>query len=50
MIKIHNRQIPHEIQSFLNDCDIKGPKDRYNDIKISPGIRRFVYEHAQIFE
>ena len=28
---------------------IRGPKTRYNDEEISPGIRRFVWEHAQIF-
>ena len=27
---------------------IKGPKDRYGDVEIQPGIRRFVWEHAQI--
>ena len=43
MIKVHYRQIPHEIQSFLDDCDIKESKDHYNDPEISPGIRRFVY-------
>jgi len=28
---------------------IRGPKTRYNDEEISPGIQRFVWEHAQIF-
>ena len=50
MIKVHSRQIPHEVRPFLDDCGIKGPKDRYNDAEVSPGVRRFVYEHAQIFE
>ena len=50
MIEVHCQQIPHEVRLFLDDCGIKGPKDRYNDAEISPGIRRFVYEHAQIFE
>jgi hypothetical protein len=28
---------------------VKGPKDTYNNAEVSPRIRRFVYEHAQIF-
>jgi len=50
MIKVHHEQIPHEVRPFLDDCGIKGPKDRYNDREIFPGVRQFVYEHAQIFE
>ena len=50
MGKVHYRQMPHEACPFLDDCAIKGPKDRYDDAEISPGILRFVYEHAQIFE
>ena len=47
--KVHYRQIPHEVRSFLDNIGIKGPKDRYGDEEISPGVRRFVFEHAQIF-
>jgi hypothetical protein len=48
--RVHYRQIPREpVRSFLDDIGIKGPKSRYNDEEISPGIWRFVYEHAQIF-
>jgi hypothetical protein len=47
--KVHYRQIPHEVRPFLDDVGIKGPKSRYNDEEISPGVRRFVFEHAQIF-
>ena len=47
--KVHYRQIPHEVRPFLDDVGIKGPKDRYGDEEISPGVRRFVSEHAQIF-
>src|SRR5947207_14037857 len=50
MAKVHYKQIPHEVRPFLDDCGIKGPKNRYDDVEISPGVRRFVYEHAQIFE
>ena len=50
MGKVHYRQIPHEVRPFLNDCTIKGPKDQYNDEEISPGVRRFIHKHVQIFE
>ena len=49
MGKVHYLQIPHEVWPFLDDCGIKGLKDRYNDVEIAPGIQRFVFEHAQIF-
>ena len=49
MGKVHYRQIPHEVRPFLDDCGIKGPKDRYDDVEIAPDIRKFVFEHAQIF-
>ena len=29
--KVHWRQIPHQVRPFLDDCGIKGPKDRYGD-------------------
>ena len=47
--RVHYRQIPREVRSFLDDVDIKGSRDRYNDEEISLGVRRFVFEHAQIF-
>jgi len=47
--KVHCGQIPHEARLFIDDAGIKGPKSRYNDVEISPGIRQFVWEHAQIF-
>jgi hypothetical protein len=47
--KVHYRQIPHEVRPFLDDVGIKGPKNRCSDEEISPGIRRFVFEHSQIF-
>jgi hypothetical protein len=49
MGKVHWRQIPEFVRPFLDDCGIKGPKDTYNHAEVSPGVRRFVYEHAQIF-
>ena len=50
MTKVHYRQIPHEGRPFLDDFGLKGPKDRYNDMEIVPGVRKFVLEHAQIFK
>ena len=50
MGKVHHRQIPHEARPFLDDIGLKGPKDRYDDIEIVPGVRKFVLEHAQIFK
>jgi hypothetical protein len=47
--KVHYRQIPCHARPFLDDVGLKGPKDRYNDVEIYPGVRLFVYEHAQIF-
>ena len=47
--RIHYRQIPWEVRPFIDDIGITGPKSRYNDEEISPGIRQFVFEHAQIF-
>ena len=29
---------------------LKGPKERYSDEEISPGVRTFVLEHAQFFK
>jgi RNase H-like domain found in reverse transcriptase/Integrase zinc binding domain/Reverse transcriptase (RNA-dependent DNA polymerase) len=56
MCKVHCRQIPHQVRPFLDDCGIKGPKDRYGDMEVeittSAGkvkVRRFVQEHAEIF-
>jgi hypothetical protein len=47
--RVHYCQIPQEVRPFLDDLGIKRPKSRYNDEEISPGIRRFVFEHGQIF-
>jgi hypothetical protein len=40
---------PHKADAFVDDCGIKGPRSRYDDVTI-PGntkIRRFVWEYAQ---
>ncbi len=46
MAKVHFHQIPHEVHPFLDDCGIKGPKTRYDDVEITPEVRKFVLEHA----
>ena len=48
--KVHFRQISYEALLFLDDFALKGSKSRYDDELISPGIRRFVFEHAQVFQ
>jgi hypothetical protein len=50
MGKVHYRQIPHEARPFLDDVGLKGPKDRYGDVEILPGVCKFISEHAQIFK
>ena len=49
ILKVLWRHIPDKCKPFLDDIGIKGPKDRYGDEEIFPEIRRFVWEHAQIF-
>ena len=49
IVKVHWKQIPKHARPFLDDVGLHGPKSRYNDEELSPGIRRFVWEHAQIF-
>ena len=47
--KVHYRQIPQYVRPFVDDVGIRGPSERYGDREVSPGVRQFVYEHAQIF-
>jgi hypothetical protein len=47
--KVHCEQIPHEVRLFIDDAGLKASKSRYNDEECMPGIRRFVWEHAQVF-
>jgi len=41
--------ITHYVRPFIDDIGIKGLTSRYNDEERSLQIRRFVWEHAQIF-
>ena len=34
-------------KAFIDDIGVKGPKSRYNDEEVIPGVRRFVLEHLQ---
>ena len=46
-------EIPHIVGVMIDDIGIKGPKTRYEDeegiyetIPENPGIRHFIWEHA----
>src|SRR5436190_17283467 len=50
IVKVHWKQIPKHARPFRDDVGLHGPKSRYSDEEISPGIWRFVWKHAQIFQ
>ena len=50
MAKVHYHQIPREARPFLDDIGLKGPKSRYGDMEIAPGVWLFVLEHTQVFK
>lgn len=39
--------VPQKARVFLDDIGIKGPRSRYNEREVAPGIRQFVLEHLQ---
>ena len=39
-------EIPKHSDCFVDDISMYGPFSRYNNMEVSPGIRRFVYEYA----
>ena len=41
--------IPENARPFLDEVGLRGPKSLSGDVEISPGVREFVWEHAQIF-
>ena len=47
--KVLWRHIPHCARPFVDDVPFRGPKDRYDDQEVRPGVRRFVAEHAERF-
>jgi hypothetical protein len=50
MGKVHWRLIPKNLRPFIDDMGMKGLRDSYSDVEITPGVRKFVWEHAQIFQ
>lgn len=54
MVHILQEEIPDKANIFIDDLPIKGPKTQYLDqdgkpetLPENPGIRRFIYEHAE---
>ncbi|KAJ1304034.1 hypothetical protein OPQ81_008442 [Rhizoctonia solani] len=53
MTFILQAEIPDLVAVFVDDCAVKGPKthyelgDSYEVLDANPGIRRFIWEHAQ---
>ncbi|KAJ1302328.1 hypothetical protein OPQ81_001143 [Rhizoctonia solani] len=53
MTFILQAEIPDLVTVFVDDCAVKGPKthyelgDSYEVLDANPGIRRFIWEHAQ---
>ena len=54
MIFILQDEIPHVANIFIDDLPIKGPKSQYlnsegqpETLWENPGIRKFIWEHAQ---
>ena len=54
MVIVLQPEIPHVANIFIDDLPIKGPVTQYLDehgkpevLKENPGIRRFIWEHAQ---
>jgi hypothetical protein len=43
-------EIPFHANIFIDDVGAMGPFDDYNNVEISPGIRRFVYEFATMVD
>ena len=49
ILKVLWELVPEYARPFIDDIALKGPKSRYNDEEVSPGVRRFVAEHADLF-
>jgi len=54
MVMVLQDEIPNTANIFIDDLPIKGPRTQYLDeggkpevLKENPGIRRFIWEHAQ---
>ncbi|GBG92841.1 hypothetical protein CBR_g57392 [Chara braunii] len=49
MIRVMQSVNPHIIQPYIDDFAMKGPTVKESD-EVSPGVRRFVWEHIQDLE
>ena len=49
ILKVLWELIPTYARPFVDDVALRGPKDRYGDFEIRPGVRKFVAEHAELF-
>jgi hypothetical protein len=47
VLAILREHISHRARAFLDDVAVKGPRTKYGDEEILPGIRRYVAEHIQ---
>ena len=47
VVKILEDLIPHAARQFVDDIGVKGPRRRYGDSEVLPGVRRFVAEHIR---
>src|SRR5215471_8031862 len=45
--KILEHNISHDCESYFDNVGIKGPKTKYNEKKIFPGVRCYIFEHLQ---
>ena len=43
-------EIPKNGGVFVDDVGLKGPTSTYNEEEVAPGIRRFVFEYATVFD
>ncbi|GBG82605.1 hypothetical protein CBR_g34974 [Chara braunii] len=46
MIRVMQAVNPHITQPYIDDLEVKGPAVKESD-EVSPGVRRFVWEHIQ---
>ena len=47
VLKILAPHLRDRAKPFLDDVGIKGPKSKYNNEEVAPGIKRYVLEHIQ---
>ncbi len=47
LLKILAPHLQDRAKPFLNDMGVKGPKTKYNNEELAPGIRCYILEHIQ---